>query len=136
MPPFAESTSTSSAVTGTTIYYSPNTTTYSTASETISTSPIYTTISGPTLSFSVTNIKEEVTEYCDKVDQHVDKLEEDIEFLNNKRHLNEEHIERLINQNIQKDTKIKELEDAVTFLKGYTTHLEILIHELEEKINE
>lgn len=121
MPPFTTNT----------ICYDPLTITTSTTSPTV-----YTTIGPTPISFTYENTEEKIKEYCDKVDQHVDKLEEDIEFLNNKRQMNEEHIVRLINQNIQKDTKIKELEDSITFLKGYTSHLEGLIHVLEEKINE
>ena len=112
-----------------TICYDPLTSTTNTTSPTI-----YTTVGPTSISFAYENTEEKMKEYCDKVDQHVDKLEEDIEFLNEKRKLNEEHIKHLINQNIQKDTRIKELEDAVTFLKGYTDHLETLIHTLEEKI--
>ena len=63
----------------------------------------YTTAGPTSITFTVDNVEEKTKEYCDKVDQHVDKLEEDIEFLNNKRHMNEEHIEFLINQNIQKE---------------------------------
>ena len=123
MPPFA---------TANTIYYDPIT---STTTATSTTSPtIYTTVGPTSISFAYENTEEKMREYCDKVDQHVDKLEEDIEFLNEKRKLNEEHIENLINQNLQKDTRIKVLEDTVTFLKGYTDHLEILIHALEDKI--
>ena len=121
MPPFATTDA---------IYYDPIT---RTTTSTSTTSPtVYTTAGPASISFSYENTEEKMKEYCDKVDQHVDKLEEDIEFLNEKRKLNEEHIEYLINQNIQKDARIKVLEDTVTFLKGYTDHLETLIHKLEE----
>ena len=73
-------------------------------------------------------------EYCDKVDQHVDKLEEDIEFLNEKRLSHDELLEILVNANIERDNKIKALESSVAYLKTYTSHLETVIHMLEDKL--
>ena len=126
MPPFA---------TNNTICYDPLTSTTSTSTSTSTTSPtVYTTIGPTSISFTYENTEEKMKEYCDKVDQHVDKLEEDIEFFNNKRLTIEEHVEYLINQNIQKDTKIKELEDTITNLKSFINFLDNKINDLEAKV--
>lgn len=122
MPPFTESN---------TIYCNCN----SLTSTTTTTSPtIYTAIGPSSISIVHENTEETVKKYCDKVDQHVDKLEEDIEFLNEKRLSHGDLLEILVNANIEKDNKIKALEGSVTYLKNYTSHLEALIHLLEDKV--
>lgn len=122
MPPFA---------TTNTIYYNPLTSTTTTST----TTPTVYTTSGPTISFIYENTEERMKNYCDKVDQHVDKLEEDIEFLNEKRKLNEGHLERLINQNIEQDAAIKDLTNEIKDLRGYINYLVDRITVLEDKIN-
>jgi peptidoglycan hydrolase CwlO-like protein len=126
MPPFTATN---------TIYCAPTTSTTTSTSATISPT-IYTTVGPTSISLAYENTEEKMREYCDKVDQHVDKLEEDIEFLNEKRKLNEEHIENLINQNLQKDTTIKELTARINSLQGYINYLVDRISVLEGKINE
>lgn len=125
MPPFTTNT----------ICYDPliNVATSTSTSTAIPT--VYTT-SGPTISFTYEDTEEKMKEYCDKVDQHVDKLEEDIEFLNERRTANEAQIEFLVQQNIEKDTKIKELTLELHDIKGYANYLVSRIDLLEAQINE
>ena len=110
-------------------YYSATTTTNA---------PIYTTYSAPnvTITSKFEGVDEKIKEYEEKLDQHVEQLEEDIQFFNEERIKQDEVIKVLINAGVEKDKKIKDLEDRCNYFDGYISYLEGRLRALEDKFNE
>lgn len=105
------------------------TATTSTSTSTIS-NPLYAAVSAPTLTFSYAS--DETKEQMEKAEKHMDDLELDIDFLNDKRHEQEELIEELNARLVEAEALIKSLDNAVENLKNYTNWLENRITKLEE----
>ena len=101
-------------------------------------SPMYTAYSAPTMTISTKfeDVDEKIKEYEEKLDKHVEQLEEDIQFFNEEREKQEAVIKALINAGVEKDKKIKDLEDKCNYLDGYTDYLEGRLRALEDKFNE
>lgn len=100
---------------------------YITAANTTATT--YYTASMPTVELVGSNtIEEKIREYEEKLDKHVEQLEEDIQFFNDSRDRQEQAIKELIIANVEKDKKIKNLEDIIDYLKDK-------LFELEGKLN-
>lgn len=89
-----------------------------------------------TLSSKFDNVDDKIKEYEEKLDKHVEQLEEDIQFFNEERIKQEEVIKVLINAGVEKDKKIKDLEDRCSYFDGYTSYLEGRLRALEDKFNE
>lgn len=101
------------------------------------TATTYYTASIPTVELVESNtIEERIREYEEKLDKHVEQLEEDIQFFNDSRERQEQAIKELIIANVEKDKKIKILEDKIIYLDGFTGYLENKITVLEDKFNE
>lgn len=107
-----------------------NTVNTSTSTSTTS-NPLYAAVSAPVISFSYAS--DETKEQVEKAEKHMDDLELDIDFLNNKRHEQEEFIEQLNARLVEAEALIKSLDDSVEHLKGYTNWLETRITHLEEQ---
>lgn len=89
-----------------------------------------------TISSKFDDVDDKIKEYEEKLDQHVEQLEEDIQFFNEERIKQEEAIKALINAGVEKDKKIKDLEDKCGYFDGYTSYLEGRLRALEDKFNE
>lgn len=89
-----------------------------------------------TISSKFDDVDDKIKEYEEKLDQHVEQLEEDIQFFNEERIKQEEAIKVLINAGVEKDKKIKDLEDRCSYFDGYTSYLEGRLCALEGKFNE
>lgn len=100
--------------------------------------PMYASYSAPTMTLTTKfeDVDEKIKEYEEKLDKHVEQLEEDIQFFNEERIKQDEAIKALINAGVEKDKKIKILEDKIIYLEGFTGYLENRIAVLEDKFNE
>lgn len=106
------------------------TTTATTATTSTISNPLYTAVSAPITTFSYASDK--TKEQVEKAEKHMDDLELDIEFLNEKRHEQEQLIENLNVRLTEAEDLIKALNDTVDGLKGYTNWLEARVIKLEE----
>ena len=79
------------------------------------------------------NVDDKIKEYEEKLDKHVEQLEEDIQFFNEERLKQEEAIKIF---NVEKDKKIKILEDKCNYLEEFINHIVGRLAILEAKEND